>query len=465
MAQNLKARLSQIRDTRKSAGAAGGSNAGIPVERRSGISEPVYAASAWPLWSEAGYMTLKREITRELPFSLPVSLPASPPVSLPVSLPAVFPGALAILVPDFIRAGMIPSPAGIIFFDLETTGLSGGAGTLAFLAAFGRFVPSKKTNGNTLLKITQYLLLDYPGENDFVENLVKEFAPLSAPLPASLPEPGLCGLPFVVSYNGKSFDSQILNNRCLMNGIPVPGYFHADLLHPSRRLWKRMLPDCSQSTIEVSALGLDRTGDVPGSLAPEIWFSFLKTGDNRELLSVCEHNAKDILGLASIFLVLGETAKEPFKSGKRFCLDEEALALSWRKAVKKNPAFFGNDESCRNCAETGRLLLESAARNGFKRAAFTLALEHFKNGRVQDGRALMREIAEDEPPAAGASSTVSNSLRAAARKSLAIDAEWRLNDPSLALQYTDSALALAGISTRLRKELEMRRSRLEEKIK
>ena len=401
MSRNLKSRLRRIRDTGKSGEFSGGHDRreGSSASERSDTSDTGssrsdpfrFDGSSWPDWSEAGFKTLKREISREL--------------SIP--LPQAFPGALAILVPDLARAGRIPSHDELFFFDLETTGLSGGAGTVAFLAAFGRFAapgeaPGKAGGGNAALTITQYLLLDYPGEADFIEKAAMEFDPLK----------GSGALPIVVSYNGKSFDSQILKNRCLMNGIPVPDYFQADLLHPSRRLWKRILPDCSQATVEVSVLGLDRAGDVSGALAPEIWFSFLKSGNNRELVSVCDHNVRDILGLASLFLALGEIAAAPLESRKKFRFDEEAMALSWRKAVKKSPFFFESGE--RKAAE---ILLKSAAESGYPRAAVAAA----------------------------------------------IDAEWRFKDPTLALKYTNAALANPEISGNLRQELEKRRSRLEGK--
>ena len=369
MTMDLKTRLRRYRDTRNSTAST------TEETKPHRITEE--KEGSWHGWIEAGFKTLKREVSLEL--------------SIPV--PDAFSGALPIVIPDLLRVGKSPSPSDLLFFDLETTGLSGGAGTIAFLAAFGRYA-----KGGTGLVITQYLLLDYPGESDFIERVVGQFA-------ASPP-------PIVVTYNGKSFDSQILRNRCLMNGMPPPEYFHADLLHPARRLWKRVLPDCSQSTIEVSILGLDRTGDVPGALAPEIWFSFLRSGENPELLSICDHNVKDITGLASLFLALNAIASSPIESLDRFRFDMEALALLWRNAVRRNPRFFGGEEK-----KTGEELLRNAAQNGSPLAALILA----KN------------------------------------------AEWRLKDYELALEYTDSALASRGISEELRENLERRRWRLEKK--
>jgi len=383
---NLKARLKRYHATGKST-CTPEARPAVTGSRGTGSSPAL-----WPGWTPVGFKTLKREQVCELAFPLGSG----------------FPKSLAILVPDlfpyFVRFGRIPLPEDLLFFDLETTGLSGGAGTIAFLAAFGRFAASK--NGNAALAVTQYLLLDYPGEADFIELATAEFSLAGD------------GLPLVASYNGKCFDSQIFKNRCLLNRIHPPEYYQADLLHPSRRLWKKTLSDCSQATIEVQILGLDRTGDVSGAMAPEIWFSFLRGGDNAAstaaLLSVCDHNARDVAGLATLFLALTQIASDPFKSRNIFRFDYKALALFWWKAVKKHPLFFDGDESC---VETAFSLLEAAAKDGSPQAAIVLAK----------------------------------------------DAEWRLSNPKLALHYTNLALASSELSSGFRDEIEKRLSRLEKK--
>ena len=179
-----------------------------------------------------------------------------------------------------------------------------------------------------------------------------------------------------------------------------------------------MLSDCSQATIEVQILGLDRTGDVSGAMAPEIWFSFLRDGDNAasrgELLSICDHNVRDIAGLAALFLALTQIASDPFKSRDVFRFDDKALALSWWKAVKKHPFFFDNDESC---VKTAFSLLEAAAVDGSPQAAIVLAK----------------------------------------------DAEWRQRDLKLALHYTNLALAAIETTSGFKDEIEKRLERLERK--
>jgi uncharacterized protein YprB with RNaseH-like and TPR domain len=380
MVMNLKARLKHYHDNKKSSSAP---------EAKPAVGRKASGLQAqWPGWTEVGLNVIKREQVYAAAFPFESG----------------FPKALAILVPDLVRFGRIPMSEDLLFFDLETTGLSGGAGTIAFIAAFGRFTAEK--SGNAALTVTQYLLLDYPGESEFIESVAANFTPAGG------------GLPLVVSYNGKCFDSQILKNRCLLNRIRPPEYYQADLLHPSRRLWKNILSDCSQTTIEVQILGLDRTGDVSGAMAPEIWFSFLREGDNAasrgKLLSICDHNARDVAGLATLFLALGKIASDPFKSRDTFRFDDKTLALSWWKALKKHPVFFEDNESY---TETAFSLLEAAAKNGSSQAAIVLAK----------------------------------------------DAEWRLRDLKLALHYTNLALAAAEITSGFRDEIEKRLERLERK--
>jgi len=353
-------------------------------------------------WVPAGHLTLRREVTADETIALPPTMPDS-----------------AGLVMPGIRADT--DYHDLLFFDLETTGLSGGAGTVAFLAAFGRLDSTGK------LRITQYLLLDYPGENDFIEALLGEFA----------------GAVTMVSYNGKCFDSQILKTRCLMNGIAPPEYRHADLLHPARRLWKRLLPNCSQATIETGILGIDRTGDIPGAMAPDIWFAFLRHGETEPLLGICEHNRRDIAGLAAIFSALVSIADDPFEAAKNSNYDLEALALRWYEQCR-----YETDTSL--CA-TGQSLLRFAAEKKRPRAAFVYALSLFKAGQRGDGRKwLLKTASADCPP----------SLQAAALRALAIDSERRLKNLTEARAFTEQALDLLPPDSSSRKEFERRLQRL-----
>ncbi|MDR0639861.1 MAG: ribonuclease H-like domain-containing protein [Spirochaetaceae bacterium] len=253
---------------------------------------------------------------------------------------------LSALLPDigrFLDAGNTLKTSGLTFFDLETTGLSGGAGTVAFLAAFGEITRETPPGNRAVLTVTQYLLLDYPGEPLFLQKCREH----------------LSGL--VVTYNGKSFDSQIIKNRCVMNALSPPFYHHADLVHPARYLWKRKLPSCRQRDIEKRVLGLDRGDDLPGSAAPDAWFHFLKSGETERLLKICAHNAADIAGLAAIWDVFVALATTPL-SARRYDADLEHLALRYHNFVKRRrredrPASLSVEE-------TAVELLEQAAAHG-----------------------------------------------------------------------------------------------------
>jgi uncharacterized protein YprB with RNaseH-like and TPR domain len=289
---------------------------------------------------------------------------------LPIPLPPILPPSLSVLVPG----GGTIRPESLRFFDLETTGLSIGAGTIAFLAAFG--FPEhggEGRGGYEELRIVQYLLLDYPGEGEFLEALVKEFGPT------------------VVSYNGKTFDVQILRNRCLMQGLALPVFDHLDLLHSARRLWRGVLPNCSQATVETEILSLSREGDLPGAFAPDSWFEFLNTGNPGRLLQICDHNSRDILGLASLLGCLCRIAVNPLEEGRRYSADPEQLALCWQRAQG-----YGERESSK-----ARALLERGAALGYPRCCRKLAIEaEWRRSDIRGALVLVERALGPQGPAA-----------------------------------------------------------------
>ena len=165
----------------------------------------------------------------------------------------------------------------VVFLDLETTGLSGGAGTLAFLVGLGFF-------GDREFHTCQYVLSNVAAE------------------PALLAAVGgiLESASAIVSFNGKSFDLPVMETRWLLHRMPLPwdGTPHLDLLHPARRLWA---PDrCTLAALERDLLGVTRVGDVPGSEIPSRYFGFLRGGHPSLLAPVLEHNRRDLWSLAML---------------------------------------------------------------------------------------------------------------------------------------------------------------------
>ena len=169
----------------------------------------------------------------------------------------------------------------LIFIDTETTGLAGGAGTIAFMVGVGAFVE------NTF-QLRQYFLRD-PGEERGMLHALQGDIEVAAGF---------------VSYNGRTFDLPILEMRYML-GLrrhwPLSTWPQLDLLHPARRLWRRSLPDCTLGTIERHQLGVQRTEeDVPGALIPGLYLDYLRTGDASEMGRVVYHNAIDVLTLVGL---------------------------------------------------------------------------------------------------------------------------------------------------------------------
>jgi hypothetical protein len=179
----------------------------------------------------------------------------------------------------------------IIFFDTETTGVSGGVGMYAFLVGLGFF----SDGGFTVL---QFFLDDIQDERA----LLHEFNNL------------LENCELVVSYNGKSFDAPLLETRNIvhrlhnrLNQLP-----HLDLLHCARRLWRQALPDCALTTIEAQILEHRRLGDIPSFLIPHLYFDYLRERDARPLLPVFYHNQQDVLAMAALLVKLCNLFENPF---------------------------------------------------------------------------------------------------------------------------------------------------------
>jgi len=175
-----------------------------------------------------------------------------------------------------------------LFFDLETTGLSGGAGTLAFLVGCGWF----ETDGAFVTR--QFLLTRFVDERPLLEAVAGELRRAGA----------------LVSFNGKSFDAPLLETRFMFHRLQWAGGAlpHVDVLHAARRFWKsrdvgRVAPQsepCSLQALERQLVGVRRTGDVPGFEIPGRYFQFVRSGDAGPLRAILEHNRLDLLTLASL---------------------------------------------------------------------------------------------------------------------------------------------------------------------
>lgn len=179
----------------------------------------------------------------------------------------------------------------IYFLDTETSGLSGGTGTFAFLIGIGHFT-------STGFAFSQFFLQD----------------PSSEPALLAALNEYMTDCQVLVTFNGKSFDVPILATRYGLNRIesPMKGIFQLDMLPLSRRLWKNRLPSRRLSYLENILLGVNREEDeVPGYLISQYYFDYLHTQDARPLKGVFYHNTIDVISLAALLSFVLEILDHP----------------------------------------------------------------------------------------------------------------------------------------------------------
>lgn len=181
-----------------------------------------------------------------------------------------------------------------LFLDTETTGLSGGTGTYAFLIGAGRYEGDQ-------FHLAQFFLRDPAEESAQLAALTEFLRP--------------CDI--LVTFNGKAFDLPLLNTRYLTNGQPSPlnRAGQLDLLHLARRLWRDRLPSRALGQLELHILGAERSDeDAPGWLIPSLYFDYLRSGDARPLKRVFYHNALDVLAMAALLNHMAGLLSDPLSS-------------------------------------------------------------------------------------------------------------------------------------------------------
>ena len=187
------------------------------------------------------------------------------------TVPACFDGG-------FARSEPLPSE-GMLFFDTETTGLSGGTGTRAFMIGASDFVPGG-------LRIRQLLISHLAAETAMLEAFSQWLRPDTR----------------LVSYNGRCYDAPLLATRYRLarKHSPLSELAHLDLLFPTRRRYRGVWENCKLATIERNALGIVREDDLPGSEAPAAWLHYLRGGSSQLLHRVLAHNFQDVVTLARL---------------------------------------------------------------------------------------------------------------------------------------------------------------------
>lgn len=182
-----------------------------------------------------------------------------------------------------------------LFLDIETTGLESGCGNIAYIIGLGYF------DGASFI-VKQYFLRDFDEEHALLTS-VNEYTNK---------------YDYIITYNGKRFDMNILRNRYLLNRLPfgLDDLNHIDVLTILRELFNKSGKKLSLSLIEKELIGIERNDDIASYLIPEAYYRYLNQGYSELLDYVFEHNAQDIASLAGLTLYLNNSFIEPEKEPK-----------------------------------------------------------------------------------------------------------------------------------------------------
>jgi uncharacterized protein len=179
----------------------------------------------------------------------------------------------------------LENPEKWLFLDTETTGLAGGTGTYAFLVGLAWW----DAGG---LQVEQLLLRDFTEEYSLLQELALR----------------VVERPVLLTFNGKSFDWPLLENRFTMTrSIAAPTLAaHLDLLHPARALWKLRLGsvrlvELERRVLDARQLGWTREDDIESALIPQHYFDYLRGGRAEPVVGIVRHNQMDLRGLAALF--------------------------------------------------------------------------------------------------------------------------------------------------------------------
>ena len=302
-----------------------------------------------------------------------------------------------------------------LFLDTETTGLSGGTGTYAFLIGIAWW-----DSGG--LQVEQFMMRDFSEEHSVLLELAARIAER----------------PVLVTFNGKTFDWPLLESRYLMTrSIRVPALAaHLDLLHPARAVWKLRLGsvrlvELERHVLDAKRLGWHRQDDVPSSLIPQFYFDYLRGASPAPLAGVVRHNAMDLRGLAALFGKLNSLLHS------HQCEENEALDLfGLSRYLQRRGEATKAAAACEAARERGLPLpFDSQARR-------ELALMAKRRGEHAEAAAIWQELSGD------------TDCRAIACEELAIYHQRRTRNFAKALDYARAGLsALNAKSNALNYEL------------
>jgi len=313
-----------------------------------------------------------------------------------------------------------------VFLDTETSGLAGGTGTFIFLVGLGYW-----KNGQYFLN---QIFLREPDEEPAFLTALEEF---------------LTPFKILVTYNGKSFDAPLLNNRFILNGFrsPVRNLHHIDLLSLTRRIWRNRLDDRSLGNLEHEILNLGRAEEeIPGWMVPQIYFEYLQTQNATPLRGVFYHNEIDILSLSALFLHLANLLRNPLGSPNPQSLDLIAIARLYEELGDYTAAVQLYEASLEIGLPT----------HFFIQTLYRFANLHRRTGKIEAALALWMKASEfNEVDACIEIAKFYEHQQKAYKQAI----EWT----DLALTYLDQSPLPRYLKNQRRLELEHRQQRLHQK--
>jgi uncharacterized protein YprB with RNaseH-like and TPR domain len=313
-----------------------------------------------------------------------------------------------------------------VFLDTETSGLAGGTGTFVFLVGLGYWQHDR-------YHLTQ-LFLRSPEEEPAFLTALEEF---------------LTSFKILVTYNGKSFDAPLLNNRFVLNGFhsPVKKLHHIDLLSLTRRIWRNRLDDRSLGNLEHEIINLKRSvEEIPGWMVPQIYFEYLQTQNATPLRGVFYHNEVDILSLSALFLHLAELLRNPLEVENPQSLDLIAIARLYEELGDYSRALRLYEASLEIGLPT----------HFFIQTLYRFANLHRRTGKMEEAITLWLKAAEyNEIDACIEIAKFYEHQQKSFEKAL----EWT----ELALSFLDQAPLPRYLKKQKRMELEHRKNRLKQK--
>jgi uncharacterized protein len=257
-----------------------------------------------------------------------------------------------------------------LFLDTETTGLAGGTGTYAFLVGLAWW----DAGG---LQAEQLFMRDFTEEYSLLHELAARIAER----------------PVLFTFNGKSFDWPLLENRFTMTRSIAPPKLaaHLDLLHPARALWKLRLGsvrlvELERHVLDAPRLGWHRENDVASSLIPQFYFDYLRGGPTEPIAGVVRHNQMDLRGLAALFCKINAMLSEPSGAASEIeSLDLFGLSRFLQRRGE-------SDRAHSTCAQALEIGLPAEFR---PKALHELALSAKRGGKLARAAEIWQEIVND----------------------------------------------------------------------